>query len=323
MTAPVHLVTSDDDHLLHRAVEQVIDLLHRDHPDLTVESVDVVSADHLPDVRTGTLFGGTRCLLVRGAEGLSGALAEEVRALLEDPPAEVITVLAARGTGRIRAIAKRVGEIGERTEVRTPRSYQQREWAEIVRGEFRRHGREVEPSAVTALLTRSGTDPGTVASMCSQVALAAPPGARIDAGHVAAVTEGYGNQGGFAVADAVADRDPEAALVAVRGALDAGEAPLALLGAVTFRLRQLLRVRGGATAKQAGISDAQHRRLSGIARRSFNPGELAWCHDRAARADLDLKSSDLPDTVVLEVAVVELATSREVGRPWNPLAPAG
>lgn len=174
---------------------------------------------------------------------------------------------------------------------------------------------------MTALLERAGTDPGEVATLCAQIAGATSAGARIDAGHVEELAASYGNRGGFAVADAIADRDPQAALVALRGALDAGEAPLGLLGAITYRMRQLLLIKGGASAKEAGVSSGQHRYLSGTTRR-FQPGELAWCHDRIARADLDLKSSDLPEDITLEVAVIELATSREVGRPWNPLAPA-
>ncbi|MGH3443226.1 MAG: hypothetical protein ACRDUY_14540, partial [Nitriliruptorales bacterium] len=125
--------------------------------------------------------------------------------------------------------------------------------------------------------------------------------------------------GGFALADAIAERDPAAALVALRGAVEAGQDPLALMGAITYRMRQLLQVRGGAGPEEAGMSKGQHRHVERAAAR-FGPGELAWCHDRLARTDLELKSSPLPPDLVLEVAVVELATPRDVGAPWNPLA---
>jgi DNA polymerase III subunit delta len=203
--------------------------------------------------------------------------------------------------------------------VKLPAPWQDREWADLVRDELKRFGRDAERAAVAAILERAGTDATAIAMRCGQL-VAASKG-RVTVADVERIVEGQGNRGGFAIADAIADRDPAAAVTAVRGALEAGEAPLALLGAITFRIRQLLQVRGGATAKQMGTSPAMHSRLGDRARR-FAPGELAWCHDRIARTDLDLKGSDLPPELILEVAVLELAVSREVGPPWNPLVRA-
>ncbi|MFP4312612.1 MAG: hypothetical protein ACLFS9_11620, partial [Nitriliruptoraceae bacterium] len=102
-----------------------------------------------------------------------------------------------------------------------------------------------------------------------------------------------------------------------------GDAPLAITGAIAFRLRQLLRVRSGATPKEVGMRPGRGYDRVVAQSRAFGPGELAWAHDRLARLDLDLKGSELPDGLVLEVAVLELATSRTVGAPFNPLARRG
>jgi DNA polymerase III subunit delta len=88
---------------------------------------------------------------------------------------------------------------------------------------------------------------------------------------------------------------------------------------LTFRIRQLLQVRSGAAPKEAGVSPGQHRRLKALAA-AFNPGELAWCHDRLAQLDVDLKGAELPDDLLLELAIIEVASPREVGLPFNPLA---
>lgn len=317
--APAYLVTGDDDHLIHRALEDLLAHLRRAAPDLDVEHVDAAGADGLPEMRTASLFGGRRCVVLRGAATLPGALGEQVSDYLDDPAPEATLVIVSRGTGRIRRVAKRVGEIGERTDARTPPPWKSDAWEAIVADELRRHGRDADRAALAALLERAGTDPTTIASKCAQVAAATGPDEAVTAEHVERITEGHGNRGGFAIADAVAERDPAAAIVALRGALEAGEAPLAILGAITYRMRQLLQVRGGASPREAGMSAGMHRRTERLAR-AFGPGELAWCHDRTARADLDLKSSDLPADLLLEVAVLELATSRDVGAPWNPLA---
>lgn len=226
----------------------------------------------------------------------------------------------ARGAGRIQRIGKLVKEHGERIDVKAPADWDDAGWERLVGDEFRRLGRQADRGAIAAIRSHAGNEPATIASKVAQVAAAAPQGQDVTAAHVEQVVEGHGRQSGFAVADAVADRDAAAALVALRGALESGEAPLALLGALVFRFRQLLQVRGGADAKQAGVSPGQFRRLKAIATRNFGPGELAWCHDRIARTDVDLKGSELPAELVLELAVLELATPREVGAPWNPLA---
>jgi DNA polymerase III delta subunit len=89
---------------------------------------------------------------------------------------------------------------------------------------------------------------------------------------------------------------------------------------LTWKVRQLLLVRAGASAKDAGIRSDRLYRQARTETSGFGPGELAWVHDRLARLDLELKGGELDDDVAIEIAVLELATSREVGAPFNPLA---
>ena len=316
---PVLLLAGDDDLLLQRELERRLDDLRGEDPELSVEIHDVQETDHLPELRTASLFGGRSCVVLRGAEGLSGDLKAEVERYLEDPSDEAVLVLAARGVGRIQKVAKLSKEHGERVDVKTPPDWDDRGWERLVGEEFRRLGRTADASAIAAIRSHAGDDAGSIASKVATVCAAAPDVATLTAEHVEASVEGHGRRSGFAVADAAAERDPAGALVALRGALESGEAPLAVLGALTFRFRQLLRVRGGATPKEAGVSTGQHRRLRGLAQ-AFNPGELAWCHDRLAELDVALKGAEVPDETLLELAVIEVASPREVGAPWNPLA---
>lgn len=318
---PVLLLSGDDDLLLQRELERQLDELRVQEPELEVDLQDVSELAHLPELRTTSLFGGRTCVVLRGAESVSGDLKAEVESYLDDPSDGAVLVLVARGVGRIQRIAKAAKEHGARVEVRTPSDWDDRGWDRLVGEEFRRLKRKADSTAVAAIRAHAGNQPATIASQVASVCAAAASAATLTAEHVEDVIEGHGKASGFAIADAIAQRHPSEALVALRGALESGEAPLALVGAMTFRSRQLLQVRSGADSKEAGVSPGQHRRLKALVG-AFNPGELAWCHDRLAQLDLELKGSDLPDTLLLEIAVIELATSREVGRPFNPLASA-
>ena len=315
---PVHLLVGDDDHLLRREVDHVLGELREQDPELAVEIHDVSETEHLPELRTQSLFGGRPCVVLRGVEAVGGDLKAELETYLEQPSPDAVLVLVARGIGRIQKIGRLAKEHGGRTDVKTPPDWDERGWDRIVGEEFRRAGRKADAAAIAAIRAHAGTDASVVASKVAQVCASADAGT-ITAEQVEAVVEGHGRQSGFAIADAVAERDPAAALIALRGALESGEAPLAILGALAFRFRQLLRVRAGAAAKEAGVSPGQHRRLKALAG-SFGAGELAWCHDRLAQLDVDLKGSELPDHLLIELAVVEVATPREVGAPFNPMA---
>jgi DNA polymerase III subunit delta len=319
--APVHLVTGDDELLLQRALQRLLDDLTAPDSELEVELHDAVETERLPEMRTSSLFGGRLCVVIRGAERMAADLKEDVEAYLEAPDDQAVLVLVAQGTAKIVKIARLAKQHGEVHEVKTPADWDTAAWQRIVAEEFRRLGREADGGAVRAVLEHAGIVPGVIATRVGQVVAAVAPGRPITAADVNAQIEGHGRQSGFALADAVVDRDAATALTLLRGALEAGDEPLALLGALTFRFRQLSQVRGGADAKSLRLSPGQYRRLQAIAAGNFGVGELGWCHDRLAQLDVDLKgNTELPGDLVLELGVIDLATPREVGAPFNPLA---
>lgn len=317
---PVLIVNGDDDLLVMRETDRHVGALKAADADLDVQRYDVSELEHLPELRTTSLFGGRSCVVLRGAEGLAGSLKAEVEAYVESPSPDSVLVLAARGTSKIQKIAKLVKAQGERVDVRTPAEWDDRGWDRLVGEEFRRLRRKADATAIAAIREHAGSSPTAIASQVSSVCSTHPGVPVLAAEHVHDVVTGHGRASGFAVADAIARRDPVEALTALRGALDAGEAPLAVLGALTWKVRQLLLARSGSSAKDVGLRSAgQFRRVKAEASR-FNPAELAWAHDRLARLDLELKGGELPDDVAIEIAVLELASSREVGAPFNPLA---
>jgi DNA polymerase III subunit delta len=316
---PFLLLVGDDDLLLQRELERQLDRLRAEDPELDVAVHDVSETEHLPELRTASLFGGRTGVVLRGVEAVSGNLKAEVEAYLAAPSDDAVLVLVARGAGRIQKIGRLAKDAQVRIDVKTPPDWEDRAWDRLVGEEFRRLQRKADATAIAAIRAHAGQVPGVIASKVASVCAANAGVPVLTAEHVDAVVEGHGRVSGFAVADAVTARDAGGALVALRGVLEAGEAPLAVHGALTFRFRQLLRVRSGASPKDLGMAGGQYGRLKHVAA-SFGPGELAWCHDRLAQLDLDLKGSELPGDLVLELAVLELATPRQVGAPFNPFA---
>jgi len=322
----VLLIVGADPLLCDREVERQLDTVRSDGIATYVQRLDAAELEGLPEMRTVSLLDERTCVVIRGVEALSGegnrALRDQLEQYLAAPDPTSVLVLVARSIGRIPTLAKAAAAAGERIDVAIPAEHDGRAWDRLVAEEFSRLARQAEPAAIAAIIEHAGHDATVIASQVATVCHATETGRVITTDDVEAVVAGQGRMSAFAIADAIERRDPAGALMALRGTMGAGEAPLRIVGALTFRLRQLLQARAGADARDIGIPPG---RLSHLRRsaQAFLPGELAWCHDRIARLDLALKGSDLPDDVLMDVAIVELATSRAPGAPFDPTAPRG
>lgn len=323
---PFTLVTSDDPLLLRRGVERA---LHDLPEGADVERTDV-DEEGLPDVRTTSLFGGDTVHVLRFGRVPSGSVLDELTSLAESPGDTPVVVAVEHGVGRLPKTLKTLAELapsGGHIEMSRPPDWADEQWDRLVGDEFRGHDRHADATAIAAIRRHAGLEPGAIAVQVATVCAAAPSGTEtLTEEDVDRVLEGHGRQSGFAVADAIVARDTAAALTAARGALEAGDQPLALLGAIAYRIRQLLVLRAGGDGRAAGlgrrpVSGGRLRALGREARESFRPGELAWAVDRLAQLDHDLKGSDLPSDLLFEVAVVELCEGREVDpvRPTHVL----
>lgn len=334
MADPVILITADDDHLLLREYEDVLSELRSEFPDADIGVHLAPDLDHLPDLRTSSLFGGPTIVVIRALESIGKAsdLTDQILDYVTAPDPEAVLVLASRGTQKLgRKIPDLVKEHGRVVQVKVPLPWDERGWRELVAGEFRRLRRRADPSAVEAVLTRAGTSAAVIASHVSQICLAHPSADTITEVEVADVVKGAGNMGSFVLAEACLDeRDPARTVELVRGALQAGESPLAMLGLLNNKVRELMVARAGLDVAEAKrrpdrgnsapgrMSPGQVKRLENSSRQ-WAVGELQWCHDRLAEADIALKgNSELPDDVVMEMALLDIATRREPGAPWNP-----
>ena len=306
----MYLLTGSEELLLRRAAGALLDELRVQDPGLDV--TDVRAGDlpegRLPDLRTASLFGTRRAVVVREAHELPAAAVAELHAEAERGSPETVVVLLATRAGRLGGLAKRLQELGGRIDVSPPRPWEAARWGRLVADEFARHQRVVDRVAVTALMRHAGTDVPALVEKVDQVAATAPPG-RVTAEHVERVVVGHGSKGSFAVADAMCDRQPARALELLRGVLEDGDDPVLALGALAYRLRSIVAVAGGIEPKAVGlnVSTGQARRLRAV-RANFGPGELTAAYRTLAWADREIKGGELPPALVVERAVAAIAT---------------
>jgi DNA polymerase-3 subunit delta len=307
---PMYLLTGPEELLLRRAAERILDELRADGD---LEVIDVRAAElsdgRLPDLRTASLFGTPRVLLVRAAQELPAPVRAALQAELDGPPSQTTVLLLATATGPIVGLAKRIKALGGRIDVAPPRDWEEAAWERLVADEFRVHGCTPDRGAVQAILAHAGINVSAIAEKVAQVAATALRGT-VTAAHVENVVVGHGSRGSFAVADALCERDAARALELLRGVLSSGDHPVMVLGALVYRLRSIVAVAARLDTKSIGlsISPGQARRLAAL-RRNFGPGELTRAYRILAAADIQLKSSDLPGELVLERAVLEIATA--------------
>ncbi|HUH06293.1 MAG TPA: hypothetical protein VML96_00665 [Egibacteraceae bacterium] len=214
----------------------------------------------------------------------------------------------ATGTARIQKLARAIADAGGRVDVQPPKDWEDRRWSQLVVEEFRRSGRSADDGAVAAVLGHAGLDVGAIAEKVAQAAASTPEGT-IRAEHVDAVVVGHGNRGSFAVADAMCEGQPAEALELLRGALEHGDDPVMVLGALVYRLRSIVAVAGGLDPKSVGlnVSPGQFRRLHAL-RRTFGPGALTAAYQTLAEADVQIKGGELPAALIVERAVVAVAS---------------
>jgi DNA polymerase-3 subunit delta len=266
------------------------------------------------DLATPSLFGERRALLVSNAKGLPDEAIRELARYLEAPDPDARLVLTATVGERAKApaaLTKLVAGTGSVVEVKV----QRRELPGWLARRAKAKGLDLAPDGAAALVETLGEDPGALEQALEQL-VAAFPGERANAQLVRRQFRGLGEQHVWDLCDKAFGRDPAGAMRALQTLLRGGSAGLPILGGLTARIRDLIRVSslpGGLpqaeAAARAGLRfDWQVRRYREQAAR-FSTGELVTLHERLVWADRALKSGASDDTVL------PLVVSEIVGEP--------
>jgi len=304
--APVHLLWGEDAFLLREAAFEVLG-------DLRPREVDGAGwqGGETSDLATPSLFGEGRALLVTDAKSLPDDALFELKQYLQVPDPDAPLVLLATVGERAKApaaLAKLVAGVGTVTEVKV----QRKDLPGWLLQRARTKELNLAPEGAASLLDTLGPDPGALEQALDQLT-AAYPGERVTADVVARQFRGLGEQHVWDLCDKAFARDLPAAMRSLRTLLEDREAGLMILGGITSRLRDLLKVKAlperlppAELAKRAGLRfDWQARRYREQARR-FSMDELVALHERVTWADRALKSG-ATDDVVLPLVVSAIA----------------
>jgi DNA polymerase-3 subunit delta len=263
------------------------------------------------DLATPSLFGERRALLVSNARALPDEGVRELARYFEAPDPGAALVLVAVVGDRAKApaaLVKLVKSVGTVTEVKI----QRKELPAWILKRATTKELDLAADGAAALVDTLGEEPGALERALDQLSTAFA-GEPITREIVSRQFRGLGEQHVWDLCDKAFSRELPGAMRSLRTLLEAGEAGLMLLGAITSRLRDLIRVKSlpeglapAEAARQAGLRfDWQVRRYREQAKR-FSPEELAGLHERIAWADRALKSG-ATDDVVLPMLVAAIA----------------
>jgi DNA polymerase-3 subunit delta len=309
-----YLISGDDAFLVSQALDDVLkDGGHEvEHvpPGADVGQV-------LESLRTPSLFGGRRVVVLRDVEQLPAEAQRELAQYLGDPsPTGLLVLVAARPIPKLAQAVRGAGRVidagrGRRGDVLT--------W---LREQSRKAGLKASSDALNALLEAVGEERMALARALEELALAFGSGsaegrdardardARIGAEEVRRQFRGRADVRIFGFVDAVADRQTGPALEALHRLVRQGEAPYALFWTLSRHFRQLLSVgdQGPAlVARSLGMPDWRAEKLVRQAR-GFPAGALVRAYRALADADRRMKRSEGPEMLSLERAVVAITT---------------
>jgi DNA polymerase-3 subunit delta len=217
-----------------------------DEWNLTLISGEKASLSEMLDAsRTLPLLGGRRLVIVRGIGELISAgdepgQKEQVRWLRElargGDPAVIVVLVEPPLDGRLR-VHKALVESACIVECGPPSADQMPGW---IAAEAREHGLKLGKETAETLAAVVGSDTTRARNEIEKLSLFVGDAPATPA-DVSAVVSGGAIADAWRMCDEVARLDASGALRIARRLTHAGEEPLALLGALAFRLRQLLR----------------------------------------------------------------------------------
>jgi DNA polymerase III subunit delta len=298
VTMPIHLLWGEDAFLLREAA---IGILGDRHP--REVAAGEWEGGELHDLATPSLFGEPRSLLVTDARALTKDAAAELAAYLRSPDPDAIVIICVQTAERGRppaGLVKLIESVGQVQHVQVARKDLE---AWLVR---RSQAMDVDlaPQAARALVESIGEETGSLAAAVEQLT-GAFPGQKLTSEHVHGQFRGLGEQRTWDLCDRAFGKDLPAAIRSLRAIEVGGDDALKVLGGISSRLRDLIRVRSlpdrmppAEAARQAGLRfDWQARRYQQQARR-FTMEQLVELHEQIADADRALKSGATGDVIM-------------------------
>lgn len=297
----VFLIVGEDPFLVEEALGKLV--AEADHLSL----VEFTSDDEMPSaleaLRTPSMLG-RRTVVIRAVDEFGADAQRELITYLEDPSVDSTLVLvASKAVAKISAAVKKAGRVVEAAKGRRNELFS---W---LREEARGRGLKVSGDVMGVIVETIGEERMALANALDELSLALGKGGTLTVATVRKHFTGRRDTKIFAFIDAVATKDPGGALESMHRLIRQGEAPQALFWTLTRHFRMLASVEGSASkvAKDLGLPAWRAEKLVKQAN-LFSRDELVDVFRSLAEADRKVKSSEEPDELALERAVVSIAS---------------
>lgn len=285
--APLVFITGSESYLAGRAIRQIRQNLKEQFPDLEISEIadGEYRAGSLFDYASPSLFGESRLVIIHGpAEGLKEDLKQYI-----DQPADSVSVVVRLSNlvGHSGAIRKELAK--NALVVSCEELKKDSERIDFVNKEFKQAKVLIEPTAVRALVQAFNTDLGELGAACSQLVM------NFEKVSLANVEETFGGRvetNAFKIADAALSGNATEAIRLFRHGFATGIDSVALVAALTMRIRQLAKLFNDRNAPAATLGmqpwqvDKARKELAG-----WQELELANLVELAAVTDADVKGA--------------------------------
>ena len=309
---PLVLVTGPEELLVERAIASV--LVRARAADAEVIRLDAVAYEPgaLLVHANPSLFGGTKCLVVRGLHESSDELQDDLLAVLAEAPEDVSLVVAHSGGMKGKKVLDALRKAGAHV-IDCPAIKSDRDKTDFVMKEFSRARRKITPEAVRALVEAVGKDVRELAAACSQ--LVADTEGVVDEGLVDKYHGGKVEATGFRVADAAVAGQAGEALRLLRHAIASGVDPVPIVAVLASQLRQLIKVGSAGRGSSAQLAKSLSMAPWQVdkARRAVThwSGEgLSIALQAVAAADFEVKGGGRDPVYAVERAILTVTRAR-------------
>lgn len=285
--APLVFIAGSESYLAGRAIRQIKQSLKDEFPDLEISEIadGEYRAGALFELAAPSLFGEPRLIIIHGpAEGLK----EDLKQYLEQPADSVsVVVRLSNLVGHSGSIRKDLAKSA--LVVACEELKKDSERIDFVTKEFKQAKVTIEPAAIRALVQAFNSDLGELGAACSQLAM------NFEKVSLANVEETFGGRvetNAFKIADAALSGNATEAIRLFRHGFATGIDSVALVAALTMRIRQLAKLFNDRNAPAASLGmqpwqvDKARKELAG-----WQELELADLVELAALTDADVKGA--------------------------------
>jgi len=312
---PVYVLYGPETFLIDLLVERIRETLERMHENaLSVESLsgdETTPAGVAEAARTMPLFTRAQLVLVRKADKLNVSKAEPLERYFDAPnPATCLVLLGPELNSRVKLWAA----MGKRGWLHKAEPLSEGEIRPFLAARAHRRGVTIDPAAARALFAFLGNDLLALDDAMERISLFVGDRKNVTEKDVLEVVDDSRMRSVFELTDAIGRRDAATAMATLSRLLGQGENAISLNQLVARQMKQLLvcaENRGASPEKLASLAGVPlfvSRKL-GDQSRKFSQEEIRKAIRIAAGTDLDLKSSRLPDEMILDRAVLEMCMS--------------